>query len=282
MKLYLLLILTIIYGCKQQEILKKNIDSESKFSLASHYSKKINLIDYYASEKLDGVRAYWDGKKLSSRQGNIFKAPKWFLKELPNIHLDGELWTKRNDFENIVSIVSRNKPDNRWESITYMIFDLPQEKESFRETVKKMKQFEMERKSRFYKIVKQFEIKSHKALQGKLEEIIALGGEGIMLRKKDSLYKKGRNKSLLKLKPYYDAEAKVIAINEGEGKYKGKMGSVTVETVEGIKFNVGSGFTDLERENPPSIGSIITYKFNGKTRKGKPRHPVYLRKRKKL
>ena len=146
-----------------------------------------------------------------------------------------------------------------------MIFDLPQEKESFRETVKKMKQFE---------------IKSHKALQGKLEEIIALGGEGIMLRKKDSLYKKGRNKSLLKLKPYYDAEAKVIAINEGKGKYKGKMGSITVETSQGIKFNVGSGFTDLERENPPSIGSIITYKYNGKTRKGKPRHPVFLRKRK--
>ena len=51
------------------------------------------------SEKLDGVRCFWNGKTMFSRNGNRFECPEWFKKQLPtDIALDGELWTKRDDF----------------------------------------------------------------------------------------------------------------------------------------------------------------------------------------
>ena len=59
------------------------------------------------SEKLDGVRAYWDGKALISRLGNPFHAPDWFLAGLPDVPLDGELWIGRKAFQRTVGIVRR-------------------------------------------------------------------------------------------------------------------------------------------------------------------------------
>jgi DNA ligase-1 len=82
------------------------------------------------SEKLDGVRCFWNGKKLYSRNGNEFYAPKWFTDELPtNIALDGELFTKRSDFQNIIGIVksydNSTHTKGSWSDITYMVFDAP-------------------------------------------------------------------------------------------------------------------------------------------------------------
>ncbi len=47
---------------------------------------------WWLSEKLDGVRAYWDGQQFWSRLGNLYHAPGWFVAGLPNVPLDGELW----------------------------------------------------------------------------------------------------------------------------------------------------------------------------------------------
>ena len=75
------------------------------------------------------------------------------------------------------------------------------------------------------------------------------------------------------------------------GKYAGLMGSVTCKSLgaagsnpdeqipHGVKFKVGSGFSDEERANPPKIGSIITYKYQNLTAKGLPRFPIFLRVR---
>lgn len=80
------------------------------------------------SEKLDGVRCYWDGDgTMYSRQGNPFYAPDEFKAKLPNgLPLDGELWTVRDDFQNIVSIVRKHDTENpEWKQIKFMIFDAP-------------------------------------------------------------------------------------------------------------------------------------------------------------
>jgi len=60
------------------------------------------------SEKLDGVRCYYDGVgKLYTRTGNPFYVPDWWKKNLPKIAMDGELWTGRDDFQRCVSIVRK-------------------------------------------------------------------------------------------------------------------------------------------------------------------------------
>ena len=77
--------------------------------LAKNYDKNKHKVDgWYASEKLDGVRCYWNGKEMYSRNGKLFYPPDFFKSALPkDIALDGELWTKRDDFQKTVSIVKR-------------------------------------------------------------------------------------------------------------------------------------------------------------------------------
>src|ERR1700676_1205071 len=77
------------------------------------------------SEKLDGVRAYWDGKQFLSRQGNLFHAPDWFVEGLPDSPLDGELWIARKKFQRTVGIVRRQDKTDLWTEVRFLVFDAP-------------------------------------------------------------------------------------------------------------------------------------------------------------
>jgi len=114
----------------------------------------------------------------------------------------------------------------------------------------------------------------------KLDDVVEQGAEGLMLHRASSLYKSGRSDDLLKLKKHFDAEAVVISHLPGKGKYQGMLGSMLVETPDKIRFKIGTGFSDEERKNPPAIGSIITYKYFGLTKKGVPRFASFMRVRK--
>ncbi len=252
-------------------------DGAPDLTLAKVYQGGVNLEEYYASEKLDGVRAYWDGKQLRSRRGNVFAAPAWFTAGFPAAPLDGELWSKRGDFENISGIVRRARPHEGWRKIKYMIFDMPQTDGDFRARLQRMKNITAAAALPHLQIVSQWEITAPAELQKKLDEITANGGEGLMLRRKNSAYRGGRSGDLLKLKLFEDAEATVLLHLPGKGKFTGLMGSVEVENDSGIRFRIGSGFTLAERKSPPRIGARITYKHNGFTNTGKPRFPVFLR-----
>ena len=249
--------------------------------LAKVYKEGINLEDYWVSEKLDGVRAYWDGRRLVSRHGNVFNAPYWFTLTFPNVPLDGELWMSRNKFEELSAAVRRLEPkDEEWQRIRYMVFDLPCSSETFDHRLKSLQRLILEVKSPYLGLVDQFRVTSHQALMEQLEEIVVQGGEGLILHRGDSLYRSGRFDDLLKLKPYMDAEAVVIKHLPGKGKFEGMMGAILVENEAGKRFRIGTGFSDEERLNPPSIGSVITYKYHGLTRNGVPRFAGFLRIRK--
>jgi len=91
------------------------------------------------SEKMDGVRCYWNGSCLYTRTGGVINAPKEWKALLPRMALDGELWTGRDDFQNIVSIVRHKTPDSDdWKSIKFMIFDAPLIKGTFAERLVKI------------------------------------------------------------------------------------------------------------------------------------------------
>src|SRR5690606_21783695 len=92
--------------------------------LAKVYSGESDLENYWVSEKLDGVRAYWNGKQLVSRQGNVFNAPDWFISGFPVTPLDGELWGGRGTFEEVSGTVRQLTPDDsQWRKLRYMVFD---------------------------------------------------------------------------------------------------------------------------------------------------------------
>ncbi len=246
--------------------------------LAREYQDSIDPRDYLVSEKYDGVRAYWDGERLLSRQGNRIDAPQWFTQDFGHIPMDGELWMGRGKFEVLSGIVNSEHPAaERWEAIRFMVFDLPQEPGNFSRRYKKLKNLLDTHHSPYLVLVEQRNAGSKSELTAMLEAVVAAGGEGLMLQRQDAPYRGKRTNDLIKLKPWNDAEAKVIGHTPGKGKYDGMLGALIVETENGIRFKIGTGFSDRQRRYPPPIGSIITYKYSGTSRRGVPRFASFLR-----
>jgi DNA ligase 1 len=248
--------------------------------LAHVYHSGIELREYLVSEKLDGVRAVWDGKTLTTRQGNTIQAPAWFVEKFPKTPLDGELWIGRGQFELLSGTVRKDvAEDAAWHKVTYNIFELPNAEGDFAQRAKRIVTIVKQAHSPYLKAVTQFRVKDEQDLKRHLQQVVAMHGEGLMLHRADAPYMTGRKQVLLKLKPYLDAEAKVIAYVPGKGKYQGKMGALVVETTEGLRFKLGTGFSDVERAHPPKIGALITYTYKDITAKGKPKFASFLRVR---
>ena len=249
-----------------------------KLTLAKKYSADIDLAQYRVSEKLDGVRAYWDGEKLLSRNGNPFAVPAWFVADFPKIALDGELWGGRGNFQKTVSVVTRDTPHKGWQAIQYMVFDLPDDDGDFDSVLEKLQVLKAATANDYLQIVAYETVPDHRTLMEKLDTVITNNGEGLILRRGAGKYKSGRTDDFLKLKKLDDAEAIVVAHNPGKGKFTGMLGSITARTVtRGIMFRIGTGFTHAERQDPPPVGATITFKHQGLTDSGKPRFPVFWR-----
>lgn len=253
---------------------------QAKKPLLQHgvkYQKVDDIAKYYVSEKLDGIRGYWDGKQLFTRQGNLLSPPNWFTKNWPNTPLDGELWIARRKFEQVSSIIRSKHADEEWQAIKFMLFDINQQQGTFAERVTLMKQLVEQTQSPYLQLIPQVKFEKISLMMQQLEQVIANGGEGLMLHHQDAHYQVGRNKQLMKLKKLYDAEARVTGYIAGKGKFKGLLGALKVKTEQGISFNIGSGFSLEQRQHPPKIGSLITYQYFGKTRYGVPRFASFVR-----
>lgn len=253
---------------------------EPPILLAHPWDTLSDVTGWWMSEKLDGVRAYWDGTQFISRQGNVYMAPDWFIEDLPNdVHLDGELWMGRKMFQKAVGIVKRMDKSDMWKEIKFLVFDAPMLEEAFEARVAFVRQFLDERQTRYAEPHVHTRCSGTDHLKEELARVEALGGEGLMLRKPGSKYEVGRSHTLLKVKSFFDAEARVIEHLPGAGRHKGRMGALSVEMADGTKFSVGTGFSDAERENPPAVGSIITFRYQELTDGGVPRFPSFLRVR---
>lgn len=238
---------------------------------------------YLVSEKYDGVRALWDGQTLRTRAGNVIAAPAWFTAKLPRQALDGELWITRGQFEKLSGAVRKTTPqDDEWRQIKYLIFELPGAPGSFAERYEQVKRVVAQTNFAQLVAVEQFRVADNAALKRKLDEVVRAGGEGLMLHLADAAYVTGRNDALLKLKPLDDAEATVIGHVPGKGKYQGRMGALQVETADGKRFQIGTGFSDAVRASPPPVGATVTYTHRGLTKNGLPRFASYLRVRDKF
>jgi len=245
--------------------------------LLKTYNDSHDVTGWLMSEKLDGMRAIWDGETLKSRKGNKINAPEWFLQDLPPFALDGELWTQRGDFENIISIVRQHSPDDRWQKISYQIFEVPNQQGGLLDRLAILQQYLKQHPSSFVIVIPQTIVQSASHVKTKLDKIVSLGGEGLVVRKPENQYHTGRSSYDLKVKQYQDTECTVIGHKEGKGKYVGMLGSLQCQLPSGVTFYIGSGLSDQQRQFPPVIGSIITFKYYGFTKNNIPRFPVFLR-----
>ncbi|MBS0204974.1 MAG: DNA ligase [Planctomycetes bacterium] len=254
--------------------------AEAPVLLAESWDGVVDVTDWWISEKLDGVRAYWDGSQFLSRLGNLYSAPAWFTAGLPNEPLDGELWLQRKQFQKTVSIVRRKDQSDHWKQIRFVVFDAPGRKDPFEARIEYLNDVVRQNGPEYAVAHEHARCQGIPHLKSELERVESLGGEGLMLRQPASLYVAGRSSTLLKVKTFYDAEARVVGYQAGAGRHKGRLGALQVMLPDGTEFSVGTGFSDAEREAPPAVGSTITFRYQELSDGGVPRFPSYVGLRK--
>ena len=239
--------------------------------LAHPYESDVDPTGWWISEKLDGVRAWWNGTDFVSRQGNIYMAPAWFKAGLPSHALDGELWIARQAFQRTISVVKRQDGGEMWRAVRYLAFDVPQLGAPFEERQRALGEICLSTGNKFLKLVDQAVCAGKAHLKQELDQLVSLGAEGLMIRKPGSLYEAGRSHTILKVKPFKDAEAVVVGHTPGKGRHQGVLGALVVRIPSGKEFSVGTGLSDAERRNPPKIGATITYSYTELTNDGIPK-----------
>jgi DNA ligase-1 len=178
-----------------------------------------------------------------------------------------------------VSIVRRQDEPDSWKQVRFVVFDAPADDGPFEARLRLIDAV-MEVNQPTYAVAHQ-----HVACSGRdhlheeLARVEALDGEGLMLRESGSRYIAGRSNTLLKVKTFRDAEARVIGYQPGCGRHKGRMGALVVELANGVQFEIGTGFSDLQRERPPTIGSTISFRYQELSDAGVPRFGSFLRVR---
>lgn len=238
------------------------------------------ITDYWVSEKLDGVRAFWTGSQLQTRSGHQIHAPDWFTKDFPKEALEGELWAGRNQFHLTMQTVLDSVPnETQWRKIQFMVFDAPNQPGTFDERLAHITPLIDSLHQQQIKAVHQRKLDSIQTLEHWLNEVESHGGEGLMLHRGKQRYIAGKADGLLKLKRFEDAEAIVVGYEPGKGKYQGLTGAIWVKMDNHPLFKIGSGFSDAERASPPEIGSIVTFRYNGFTQNRIPRFARFLRSR---
>lgn len=256
--------------------------SPPRLMLATDYEPGIDVSAYWVSEKLDGVRGFWDGERLRTRGGHAVRPPGWFTAGWPTVPMDGELWLGRGRFAEVSGVVRTVVPDDgAWRDVRFMVFDLPAHDGPFDARVRRMRRLLAAADIPWLRPVRQFRVRDAAELDARLEAVVAAGGEGLMLHRGRAHHRVGRSDDLLKYKPHDDAEARVVGHSPGEGRYAGMLGALVVERPDGLRFRLGTGFTDAQRASPPPIGSWVTYRHNGFTANGVPRFARFLRIRRR-
>ena len=256
---------------------------------------------WYASEKFDGQRAQWraDKKQLISRYYNTVPAPEWFIKPLLDIKypLDGELFVGYGnwDLTGIFRSKSRDsceKNKDIWKKVTYIVFDIADpELGDYNERFKILENIASSwTDDMSIYLIKRTLIGNKAELATLYDKILSKGGEGVMLNNAHSFYRDGRCDVLLKYKPVMDEQCIIVGYKEGKGRNHGHLGSFIVHPIEdgeiipSKEFSI-SGINDTVRAGylkSHPVGTVINYRCCDFTKSGKPRHPTYLGKCRKI
>lgn len=214
------------------------------------------------------------------RGGGVIPVPAWFTAGFPATPMDGELWIARDQFDTLSGAVRRQEAvDAEWRQVRYLIFELPGAAGDFSARIEQMKALVARTGVAWLQAIDQTRVAIHAELMKRLNAVVHAGGEGLMLHRADAPYVTGRSDTLLKLKPWLDAEAVVTGYVPGKGKYKGMIGALMMQMPDGQRFGIGSGLSDTLRREPPPIGTRITYRYQQLTPAGLPRFPRFLRVR---
>ena len=222
--------------------------------LAERWDNVIDPTGWWLSEKLDGVRAYWDGKQFWSRLGNLFHAPDWFVAGLPTEPLDGELWLDRKQFQRTVSIVRRQDKSDHWKQVRYVVFDAPKLDKDFEKRLALVQECLASNRPAYALAHEHQRCHGLDHLRTELDRLEALGAEGLMLRQAGSRYESGRSSTLLKVKRFHDSRGQGAPAPARGGPAQGPAGGLAGRAAR--RHHVCGGHRLLRRRarEPAALG----------------------------
>ncbi|BBP45206.1 ATP-dependent DNA ligase [Thiosulfatimonas sediminis] len=254
--------------------------------------------DWMMSRKYDGVRALWDGKTLRTKQGKQIFPPADFLKDFPDFALDGELWLGTARFDEVNQMVlSSLQPTSffnpSWSNAYYKVFEVPQASGGLQKRMERLTNYLQRFSVSKIQPVEQYPVSQYRQLQEFYQQIIDLGGEGIIVRDASQAFQTGRLHTTIKIKPRSEAECVVRGYLAGKGRLANSVGALECVLLNRQKarlfpqlnlqqstlIRLGSGLSDQQRQQPPQIGAVVTFQYNGHTKYGLPRFAVFLRER---
>lgn len=275
--------------CNTTEVITENAVEKPprnipEVMLAHKYQQQFHTGPYYVSEKLDGIRAITHKGKLYTRNGTKIHAPQWFLDLIPQGTFDGELWTTREDFQTLSSIVRKKIPrDAEWKLVSYRIFDDYTSPDPFSVTYARLQKIlPMCGAANGPKVCleKQTLASSHNAIMKHFREIRNKNGEGVVLRK-NVPYKQGvRTENMLKVKEFKEREATIVGFTYyDKGRLKSLVCEWTTPNGRTVQFKVFNGISEGMKHNGGreffKVGDTVTVQFYEYTKNGLPRFPVF-------
>ena len=255
------------------------------------FSKKV-----FIQPKLDGVRCIFTKDGAYSRTGKQFHnlrhielRLKGFFKLNPDIQLDGELYNHalRNDFEQIISLVRKQKPTdedrrNAQHLIQYHVYDFITESSSYENRLKWLMSNKVLWWGNVIVPVETHRVnKYEEAANMHYDGFLKQGYEGSILRL-NGPYEQKRSYNLQKFKDFSDTEATIIGYEAGKGKFTGLIGKFLMIDDNGVKFGcpIGKGYNYDDRRFILNnihdyIGKRATFTYFERTKAGSYRHPLY-------
>jgi DNA ligase-1 len=153
-----------------------------------------DVCGWLASEKLDGIRCIFQSGKFLTRNGHALKAPAWFVKGMPDMRLDGELYMGRGTFDKLQSVLQRK--DSDWEGVQFHVFDLA----DVGTIEERIEALDAAKLPKHVVRVLHFPLSGHDELDRMEKAVVAAGGEGMVIRRPGSQYRPGRIGDVVKVK----------------------------------------------------------------------------------
>ena len=195
-----------------------------------------NVSGWVMSEKLDGIRGYWDGQNLYTKNQKLLHPPQEFLVNFPPFALDGELYFQRGNFEFVQNTVLDETASAGWQKIGYYIFEVPRDDGlDFLQRLQIAKNWFDTHPNPQVHIIAQEVCLNNAHLEQTLQKMVALGAEGLIVKNPALAYHTGRTSGMLKVKTYMDMEGIVVGRNVNQ---KGEFKSLRLKLSNGILFNL--------------------------------------------
>ncbi len=268
----------------------KGINDEVPSPMLAHdFNKRAKDIKFpcYVQRKYDGTRCVAiPNKGLFSRNRKTFPHLKHILSEInklhPSIVLDGELYSEKLTFQEIVGLVKKEtlKEDDEKKQldIKFHVYDIINYDMPYHLRYANLQMLFKKYKFKHIVFVKTELCQNKDEIKQKHAEYVTEGYEGIMLRNKDGLYSNSRSINLQKFKEFIDDEFEVVDYKEGEGQEEGCVLWVC-KTTDGKLFHCRPRGSREERQTMflngnQYIGKKLTIRYQELTDDNKPRFPV--------